>query len=147
MGLALLDVADVIRPYPKIFDYLQHVKDDNFLGDLVKFAGGNEVQNAIIAYLNKYGMRCSGEINITKTRWSEKPVILVPIILGNIKNFEPKASKRKFEQGLRAALEKEQELLDQLKQLPDGEQIAEETKRVIDLIRNFSGYKRRVQII
>ena len=31
MGLALLDVADVIRPYPEVIDYLQHVKDDNFL--------------------------------------------------------------------------------------------------------------------
>ena len=31
MGLALLDVADVIRPYPEVIDYLQHVKDDDFL--------------------------------------------------------------------------------------------------------------------
>lgn len=30
MGLALLDVADVIRPYPEVIDYLRHVKDDNF---------------------------------------------------------------------------------------------------------------------
>lgn len=38
-------------------------------------------------------------------------------------------------------LKKEQELLGRLKQLPDGEQKAEETKRVISLIRNFSGYR------
>src|SRR5207302_1766023 len=36
MGLALLDVADVIRPYQEVIDYLQHVKDDNFLEELVK---------------------------------------------------------------------------------------------------------------
>ena len=141
MGLALLDVADVIRPYPEIIDYLQQVADDTFLDGLVKFEGGREAQDTIIAYLNKYGMRCSGEIDITKTRWSEKPAILVPIILNNIKNFEPKASKQKFEQGLRVALKKEQELLDRLKQLPDGEQKAEETKRMIGQIRNFSGYR------
>ncbi|WP_394138919.1 phosphoenolpyruvate synthase [Cytobacillus oceanisediminis] len=141
MGLALLDVADVIRPYPEVIDYLQHVKDDNFLDDLVKFDGGREAQDAIIAYLNKYGMRCVGEIDITKIRWSEKPITLVPVILSNIKTFEPNASKRKFEQGRRVALKKEQELLDRLKQLPDGEQKAKETKRMIDLIRNFSGYR------
>ncbi|HYB01164.1 MAG TPA: phosphoenolpyruvate synthase, partial [Ktedonobacteraceae bacterium] len=28
MGLALLDVADVIRPYPEVIEYLQQVKDD-----------------------------------------------------------------------------------------------------------------------
>lgn len=141
MGLALLDVADVIRPYPEVIAYLQHVKDENFLDDLVTFNGGREVQDAIRAFLNKYGMRCSGEIDITKTRWSEKPTTLVPMILGNIKNFEPKASNRKFEQGRRVALEKEQELLDRLKLLPDGEQKAKETKRMIDLIRNFSGFR------
>ena len=44
MGLALLDVADVIRPYPEVIDYLQHVKDDNFLDELFKFDGGQETQ-------------------------------------------------------------------------------------------------------
>ena len=141
MGLALLDVADVIRPYPEVIDYLQHVKDDNFLDELVKFDGGQETQDATYAYLNKYGMRCVGEIDITRTRWSEKPTTLVPMILNNIKNFEPNASNRKFEQGRQEALKKEQELLDRLKQLPDGEQKAKEIKRMIDLIQNFIGYR------
>ncbi|BAZ23652.1 phosphoenolpyruvate synthase [Kalymmatonema gypsitolerans NIES-4073] len=141
MGLALLDVADVIRPYPEVIDYLQHVKDDNFLDDLVKFNGGQEIHDAVYAYLNKYGMRCVGEIDITKTRWSEKPTTLIPMILSNIKNLEPGASNRKFEQGRQSALKKEQELLDRLKQLPDGEQKAKETKRMISLLRNFIGYR------
>ncbi|MEK3947135.1 phosphoenolpyruvate synthase [Paenibacillus sp. FSL H7-0703] len=141
MGLALLDVADAIRPYPEVIDYLKHVKDDNFLDELVKLDGGQETQDAIYAYLNKYGMRCAGEIDISRTRWSEKPIILVPMILSNIKNFEPNAGNWKFEQGRQEALKKEQELLDRLKQLPDGEQKAKETKRMIDLIRNFIGYR------
>ncbi|MEK4350866.1 phosphoenolpyruvate synthase [Paenibacillus sp. FSL R5-0475] len=141
MGLALLDVADVIRPYPEIVDYLQHVKDDGFLDKLVKFDGGQATQDAIYAYLNKFGMRCAGEIDISRTRWSEKPITLVRMILSNIKNFEPNAGNRKFEQGRQEALEKEQELLDRLKQLPDGELKVEETKRVISFIRNYIGYR------
>jgi phosphoenolpyruvate synthase/pyruvate phosphate dikinase len=141
MGLALLDVADVIRPYPEVIEYLQHVKDDSFLDELVKFNGGQKTQDAIYAYLNKYGMRCAGEIDITRPRWSEKPTALVPLILSHIKNFEPGESKRRFEQGRQEALKKEQELLDRLKQLPDGEQKAKETKRMISLIRNFIGYR------
>jgi rifampicin phosphotransferase len=141
MGLALLDVADVIRPYPEVIAYLQQAKDDHFLHELVKFEGGKETKDAIIAFLNKYGMRCPGEIDMTRTRWSEKPITLVPMILRNIKNVEPNASNRIFEQGLRVALKKEQELVDRLKQLPDGEQKAKETKRMISLIRNFIGYR------
>ena len=106
MGLALLDVADVIRPFPEVIAYLQNVKDENFLDELVKFDGGQETRDAIHAFLDKYGMRCVGEIDITRTRWSEKPTTLVPLILSNSKNFEPGASKRKFEQGATGSSEK-----------------------------------------
>src|SRR5580700_2161064 len=141
MGLELLDVADVIRPHREVVNYLQHLKDDSLLDELVQFDGGQESRDAIYTYLNKYGMRCAGEIDITRPRWSEKPTTLVPMILGNIKNFEPNASHLKFEQGRQEALNKEQELLERLKQLPDGEQKAKETKRMISLIRNLSGYR------
>lgn len=141
MGLALLDVADVIRPYPEVIAYLQHIEDDSFLDELVKFEGGDKAQDAIYAFLNKYGMRCSGEIDITKTRWSEKPTTIIPMILNNIRDFEIGAGKRKFEAGLQEALKKEEELLERLQHLPDGKQKIEETKRMISNIRNFIGYR------
>src|SRR5699024_7242293 len=119
MGLALLDVADAIRPYPEIIDYLQQVTEDDFLEKIVMFDGGQETLDAISSYLSIYGMRCSGEIDITKARWLEKPATLVPMILNNIKNFESNASKRIFEKGRRAALKKEQELLNRVKELPN----------------------------
>ncbi|HZW47216.1 MAG TPA: rifamycin-inactivating phosphotransferase, partial [Microvirga sp.] len=87
MGLALLDVADVIRPHPDVVASLQHVEDEGFLDELPKLAGGREARDAIRARLNTYGMRCVGEIDITRPRWSERPTTLVPLIPGNIKNF------------------------------------------------------------
>ena len=93
------------------------------------------------AYLDTYGMRCVGEIDITRPRWSERPTTLVPVILGNIKNFEPGAAERRFEQGRQEASKKERELLERLRALPDGEQKADETKRMIDRVRTFIGYR------
>jgi pyruvate,water dikinase len=141
MGLALLDVADVIRPHPGVVAFLQHVEDEGFLDEMAKLAGGREARDAIRAYLDKYGMRCVGEIDITRPRWSERPTTLVPLILGNIKNFEPGAGKRRFEQGRQEAWKKEQELLERLRALPDGERKAEEAKRMIDRVRTFIGYR------
>ncbi|HDR3492259.1 MULTISPECIES: phosphoenolpyruvate synthase [Bacillus] len=141
MGLALMDVADVIRPYPEVIAYLQHVENDNFLDELVQCKGGEKARDAIRTFLNKYGMRCSGEIDITKTRWSEKPTTIIPMILNNIRDFEAGASKRKFEKGLQEALNKEEELLERLQHLPDGTQKVEETKRMIRNIRNCIGYR------
>ncbi|HUB60208.1 MAG TPA: phosphoenolpyruvate synthase [Puia sp.] len=141
MGLDLLDVADAIRPYPEMIEYLKQVKEDRFPDDLVKFHGGQEARKAIVAYLDKYGMRCVGEIDITKTRWGEKPTTLVPMILSNIKNFGPNAGKRKFEQGRREALDKERELLARLASLPNGAHKVNETRQMISQVRNFIGYR------
>ncbi|WP_437917422.1 rifamycin-inactivating phosphotransferase [Sorangium sp. So ce302] len=141
MGLELLDVADVIRPYPDVVAHLQSVKHDGFLDELVALDGGKEARDAIRAYLDKYGMRCAGEIDITRARWSEKPATLVPLILSNIKNFEPRAGERRFEQGRQEASQRARALLDRLRQLPDGEQKASEAQRMIDRLRSFIGYR------
>jgi rifampicin phosphotransferase len=141
MGLALLDVADVIRPYPDVVAFLEQATDGNFLDELPALAGGPEARQAIQAFLGKYGMRCVGEIDITRPRWSERPITLVPMILGNIKNFEPGEGARRFEQGRQLARAKEQELLAGLRALPDGQRKSEETKRMIDRVRTFSGYR------
>ena len=141
MGLALLDVADVIRPHPDVVAFLQHVEDEALLAELPRLAGGWEARDAIQGWLDRYGMRCVGEIDITRPRWSERPTTLVPLILGNIKNFEPGAGKRRFEQGRQEAWKKEQELLERLRAMPDGERKAEEAKRMIDRVRTFIGYR------
>ena len=86
-------------------------------------------------------MRCAGEIDITRPRWSERPSTLVPLILGNVRNFEPGAGKRLFEEGRRGAEAKERDVLTRLRALPDGERKAEEAKRLIDRVRTFSGYR------
>jgi pyruvate,water dikinase len=141
MGLALLGVADVIRPHPEVVAFLQSVDDDGFLDKLPALAGGGEARDAIRGFLDMYGMRCVGEIDITRPRWSERPTTLVPVLLGNIKNFEPGAGERRFEQGRQEAWAKEQELLERLRILPGGEQKAEEVKRKIDRVRTFIGYR------
>jgi phosphoenolpyruvate synthase/pyruvate phosphate dikinase len=141
MGLALLDVADAIRPHPDVVAFLEHVEDENFLDELPALAGGREARAAIGAYLDQYGMRCVGEIDITRPRWSERPATLVPMLLGNIKNFEPGAGERLFEEGRQKAQAKEREVLTRLRALPDGERKAGEAERLIYRIRTFSGYR------
>ncbi|MFE4774119.1 rifamycin-inactivating phosphotransferase [Streptomyces sp. NPDC056713] len=141
MGLALLDVADVIRPQPEVVAFLQGVDGDDFLDELAKRAGGTEARDAIEAYLDRYGMRCVGEIDITRPRWRERPSTLVPVILDNVRNFEPGAAERRFEQGRQKAQKKEQDVLTRLRTLPDGDRKADEVKKMIDRVRTFIGYR------
>ena len=141
MGLALLEVADVIRPHPAVVAFLQEVRDDGFLEELPKVAGGAAARDALEAFLDRYGMRCAGEIDITRPRWRERPATLVPAILDNVRNFGPGAAAERFERGRRQAGSKAREVLERLRALPDGEARAGETERMIERVRTFIGYR------
>ncbi|WP_329406256.1 phosphoenolpyruvate synthase [Streptomyces sp. NBC_00704] len=141
MGLALLDVADVIRPHPEVVAFLQGVEDEDFLDRLGKLEGGAEARDAIEGYLDRYGMRCVGEIDITRPRWSERPTTLLPVVLDHVRNFGPGAAAQRFERGRQKASRKEQEVLSRLRALPDGEAKAAEAERMIDRLRTFIGYR------
>lgn len=188
MGLALLDVADTIRPHPEVVAFLKQIgrhsgldsgqmpqvgqysgqvpgqvrasgklqgqefrqgqrtspqvaREEGFLDTLIRMPGGREARNAIQAFLARFGMRCVGEIDITRPRWSERPETLVPLILGHIEKFEAGEARRHFELGRRQARQKERDLLARLRALPDGERKAEETRRMIARLRTFAGYR------
>ncbi len=139
MGLELLDVSDVARQYPAVAEYLKTVKPegaDVFFNDLGKLEGGEAVSKAMREFLAKYGVRCSGEIDITKPRWIEEPSALAPMILSNIENFTPGAHKEIFERGLKEAEEKRREILSRLSK---GK--AKKAEKMISRIRNFIGYR------
>ena len=139
MGLELLDVSDVVRQYPAVAEYLKTVKSegaDVFFNDLGKLEGGEAVSKAMREFLAKYGVRCSGEIDITKPRWIEEPSALAPMILSNIENFTPGAHKEIFERGLKEAEEKRREILSRLSK---GK--AKKAEKMISRIRNFIGYR------
>ncbi|WP_246606871.1 phosphoenolpyruvate synthase [Paractinoplanes toevensis] len=119
MGLELLDVADAFRR-----------SDNPSLDD-----------PALRSWLDRHGMRCVGEIDITRPRWSEEPDTLLPLILANIRNFEPGAHRRLFEEGRAAARAAEEDFLARLRELPDGEAKATEVAAMIDRLRTFAGYR------
>lgn len=141
MGLDLLAVSDVVRQCRAAIEYLEHAADDTFFEGLEDLPGGDAVSASIRAYLKRYGMRGSGEIDITRPRWGERPTMLVPTILSNVRNVEPNAGHARFEEGRSIAERKEQELLRRLEQLPGGKRKARKTKKMISALRNFSGYR------
>jgi rifampicin phosphotransferase len=141
MGLALLDVADAIRPHPAVVEALRSMDGDEDLDRLAAIEGGELALDAIGAYLDAYGMRCIGEIDIARPRWSERPAALVPAILSNIAYLAPGERERRLEHGREQARQKAQELLARLRALPGGAEMAEQTERMIDRLRRFVGYR------
>lgn len=144
MGLALLDVADTIRPHPDVVSALQAIDPDHpadLFAQVAAVEGGTEAVAAIRTFLGTYGMRCVGEIDITRPRWGERPAALVPLLLSNIRNFEAGAARRRVQQGRQDALAREREVLQRLRALPGGDDKAEGAKHMIDRVRTFIGYR------
>lgn len=141
MGLDLLYVSDVVRQYPDVIDYLGEgeAERDTFFSGLSERDGGDAVRHAIEEYLHKYGMHCQGDIDLTRTRWSEDPTLLVPLILGNIKNFAPGERERRIEQGRAEAERTMNDLLANLRSR--SKRKAKKAARQMSLVRHFIGYR------
>ena len=140
-GLALLDVGDVVRKFPEVLAYFEHAKDETFFDDLVKLEGGSAVVESIQWYLDHFGMRCSGDIDITTARWTEKPTQLIPMILSNIRNFEPNARMAKHEKGIRESEERIEDLAHRLEKMRGGKRKAKKVKKIAGIIRNHIAYR------
>ncbi|MCR1898921.1 phosphoenolpyruvate synthase [Irregularibacter muris] len=140
MGLALCDVADTIRKYPRVIEYIsQNPSDEKFFEEMEKMTGGKETSAVFREFLDKYGMRCPGEIDITRERFEEKPTQLIPMILNNIHVLKPGEHRSKFQEGIQEAKEKEEDIIRRLKNLAGGNRKAKNIRKSIDLLRNFSG--------
>src|SRR5215472_12857088 len=115
MGLALGDVADVVRAHPGTIERLRRATDETFDRDLREIAGGEEVRRAFATFLERYGMRCSGEIDITRPRWREAPTQLIPAIEGHLRGGAPGQHRRDFVTGKEEAEHAAARLLERLR--------------------------------
>jgi pyruvate,water dikinase len=140
MGLALCDVADTIRKYPKVLEYIsQNPDDEKFFIDMEKLPGGKETCEIFRGFLNKFGMRCPGEIDITRERFEEKPTQLIPMLLNNIRVLKSSEHRIRFQTGRQEAKDKEDEIINRLMMLPRGSNKVKKIKKNISLLRNFIG--------
>lgn len=141
MGLQLGDLADVARDYPEVIDYLQRASDEGFYQGLAQVAGGDVFGQALAKFMDKYGMRCPGEIDLTRQRWQDTPSQLMPIILGNVQNISPGEHRDKFKEGEQEAELAAQTLVDRVKKQPGGWLKGKIMARLLYVFRNTAGLR------
>ncbi|MCU6709107.1 phosphoenolpyruvate synthase [Paenibacillus sp. J5C_2022] len=113
MGLELGDLADLARQHPEVAEYLQRAEAKDFQERLLACRGGQAFRQALEAFLRKHGMRCSGEIDITKPRWYEDPTLILPSLLSHMRTSSNGEHRRKFQQGVKEAEVAERHILEQ----------------------------------
>ncbi|MEN7399886.1 PEP-utilizing enzyme, partial [Bacillus licheniformis] len=136
MGLELGDLSDQARKYPAVIDYFKRANSENFMEELLKIPGGAEMKRSLDDFLKKYGMRCVGEIDLTRPRWAEAPVQLVPSILSHIRTIAAGEHRRKFKQGETEAEEAKKEIISQFR-FPEKKRVS----RLVHMYRSLMGMR------
>ena len=138
MGLEIGDLADLLRELPEVKAYLQRAKDETFYEGLLEIEGGKQFKQAFEKFMDKYGHRCPGEIDLTRPRWHESPTQLVPAILGHMRSVKPGEHRKKFAEGKQIALEAGRRIMEQA---GNSKFKARRIQRLIEVYRYMGGLR------
>lgn len=141
MGLALGDIADAVKKHPAVIDFLKNRTDDDFLNELSTVPGGEKVLPLFANFIKLYGMRGTGEIDITRPRWRENPTQLVAVIMSHTHNANSGQHRQDFLRGQKEADNAAAKLLNRLEQTRWGTGKAMIMKRLIKVHRSLIGIR------
>jgi rifampicin phosphotransferase len=93
MDLQVGDLADRARPWPELCAALQRGAPRM---ELEATAGGAPFLAALDAFLERFGMRGSGEIDIARGRWNDDPSLLFQVVIGGFGRAAPGEHRAHF---------------------------------------------------
>jgi len=141
MGLAIGDLADLARGNAQLLALLQSPPDPFSLSAFDAVPGGPAFRDAFHDFLDRYGMRAAGEVDLTRTRWNEQPAQLFPGILANARQGRPGEHRERFLAGTRAADATITHLLDELRATRFGRVKAMVMSRLVRVYRTMLGLR------
>jgi phosphoenolpyruvate synthase/pyruvate phosphate dikinase len=141
LGLMIGDLADVARMHPDVVRYLEGAKGSTFYQGLSEVKGGDVFKAELDRFMDRYGMRCPGEIDITNVRWREAPTLLMPSILGHIKSNAPGEHRERFRQGQKVAEGAVRDVLESIRTTPGGYAKSRLMSRLLSIYRNSAGLR------
>ncbi len=105
MDLILADLADQVRAIPG----LSEVLEQRGLSGAAEHPGSAPFLTSFQSFLDRYGMRGPGEIDLSRPRWGDRPESLLPMILGNLRGNQPIGAHRRRHADMEAEATREAE--------------------------------------
>ncbi|HET9637098.1 MAG TPA: PEP-utilizing enzyme, partial [Gemmatimonadaceae bacterium] len=93
MDLAVGDLTDLLRRSPHLATVLDHRPWPEVRRSLLELDGGKEFIAEFDKFLDRYGDRTAGEVDISRPRWRDDPSLLLRVIAGGLSG-EPGAHRR-----------------------------------------------------
>ena len=142
MGLALLDVADVIRPHPEVVAFLQRRRGRRLPGRAAQARRAGR-KHATPSGPTSTSTACAASARSTSPgrAGANAPPRSCPSSSATSRTSSRAPASGASSKGARRRRGRSRSVLERLRALPDGERKAEETKRMIDRVRTFIGYR------
>jgi pyruvate,water dikinase len=97
MDLTVGDLTDLVRPHEELARLLRTLRWVALRPRLPEVPGGVELATALTSFLERYGDRGPGEIDISKPRWRDDPSMLLRVISGGLASEStPGAHRARF---------------------------------------------------
>jgi rifampicin phosphotransferase len=84
MDLAVGDLTDRVRPFPALAELLRSRPATEALAAAREVEGGPAFLEAWRAFIERYGMRGPGEVDLSRPRYKDEPAPLIAAILGGL---------------------------------------------------------------
>lgn len=133
MGLALGDLADLARENPKLLKELENSDRATLVRRLEEVNKGFARQWE--DFIDQYGCRASGEIDIANLRWAEDPSPVITSITSMIKTMLPGQHRKEFAEAAILSECKKEELIEAIEKKA-GSRKAKQTRRLAATFRN-----------
>ncbi len=111
MDLAVGDLADLVAMCPEIKQLQGYKSADDFINMLDTVEGTDEFKAAFKQFIECYGFRANGEIDIGNERWSENPASLLTTVFGGGEKREIGGHRKHYEEKQRRSLESEKVII------------------------------------
>jgi phosphohistidine swiveling domain-containing protein len=147
MALEIGDLADLARGKPGLLALLQSPPAPFTADVLDTVPDGAEFREALTAFLGRYGMRGSGEIDITRPRWGEDPASLFPAILANTRSGRPGEHRERFRAGEAEAEAAAGRIRDRARATRFGRLKAAVLSRLITVYRTLMGLREHQKLL
>src|SRR6185436_19586743 len=119
MDLAVGDLTDLIRTHPALAAALDGKPWLETRRALLDLDGGKEFIAALDRFLDRYGDRTAGEVDMSRPRWRDDPSLLLRVIAGGISG-EPGAHRRQYQAQVEIAKAAQSKLVAAAQRAPMG---------------------------
>lgn len=136
MGLLTADLADKIRKSKELASEFENEDYRTLISRINNLKGNDEFKKDFNAFMNEYGVRASGEIDIAKERWIENPEPLVKSILSIMNTSKEGVHREEYRDTIEKAKIAAEEMVKEIEN-KHGKLKAKIARRWIRVLRNI----------